>query len=80
MDLLASQELVEPVANPAHRRSPHFELTEAGRLRIKAMHRREADAMRVGFRASALTPDELTDAAAVLRAVRGALDTVTNSR
>jgi DNA-binding MarR family transcriptional regulator len=76
MDLLANQSLVEPIANPAHRRSPQFQLTDGGRRRIKAMHRREADAMRIGFSASALRPDQLNDAAAVLQAVRRALDDV----
>jgi DNA-binding MarR family transcriptional regulator len=46
MDTLADSGLVVATVNPAHRRSPVFDLTVDGRSLIVDMHRRETAAMR----------------------------------
>jgi DNA-binding MarR family transcriptional regulator len=63
LDLLATRK------NPASRRSPLIELTDTGRRTIRAMRRREADALRLPLEARALR-----QAARTLAAVREAVE------
>lgn len=72
VNLLAEAGYVEFVDNPAHKRSLLVRLTRRGREFVAAMDRREARVLRqlkVGA-----TSRELREAAAVLQAVREALD------
>jgi len=65
---LADDGLVEAARNPAHKRSPHFQLTPRGERLVRVMERREA---RVVAQLEIGIPDtELRAAAAVLREVR----------
>lgn len=45
VNTLAAQKLVEPVANPANRRSSLFRLTAAGRAEIEGMRLKERNAL-----------------------------------
>lgn len=72
-DGLVAGGLIVAVANPAHRRSPLFELTAVGRDVITAMHQRERDLMKARSRSVGLTATDIDHAASVLAAVRNAL-------
>lgn len=65
---LFKQQLLLPVPNPAHRRSPTLTLTEAGHSRILEIMAREVE--HVAARLGDLDPEELRSAARTLAAVR----------
>lgn len=72
VDALARDGLVELTRNPAHKRSRLVRLTPIGKQRIEAMLKRETELLaRLPVGAS---PDEVRGAAAVLRAVRQAME------
>jgi DNA-binding MarR family transcriptional regulator len=67
---LAEAELVEPAANPAHKRSPLIRLTDRGGSYVSEVERREASAL--SGSGLDIGAEEIERAAVTLRAVRQA--------
>lgn len=72
VDALAEQDLVVGTPNPAHRRSPLFELTDVGRSAMASMHDRER--LLLEQQITDIHADDVAAAASLLAAVRTALD------
>jgi DNA-binding MarR family transcriptional regulator len=72
VDQLADRGLVARATNPAHRRSPLVELTPDGATTITSMHERERALL--DARLAGIDDDAVCAAAAVLAAIRSALD------
>ena len=72
VDQLRAKGLVEPVANPAHRRSPIIALTDSGTSLFEAIRAREAEAL--GTLSAGLASHDLEAACDTLTAFRHALE------
>lgn len=64
--------LVEPLPNPAHRRSPLFATTEAGRDELRRME--DAVAGWISFLTERVSPTEVADTRAVVQRLRSLAD------